>query len=210
MRDWRFSSVRSGSRPSNDGASMSRNGRDGAGSMAMVRWSMPRLPASFSASAERVVARVARRHEHAVCTCSAPRASAAMHATSDESMPPDRPMTTSVKPFLRDVVAGAEHERLVHLGDRRRARASTTGRGVGGRRSTGSLGDDDVDGSGSVGDAGPAGRAGACGRPAAPRGRRRATSSANCGARASSSPSASNTIEAPSKTSSSWPPTWLT
>ena len=38
-----------------------------------------------------------------------------MTATSDESTPPDRPMTTSVKPFLRDVVAGAEHERLVHL-----------------------------------------------------------------------------------------------
>ena len=30
-------------------------------------------------------------------------------------MPPERPMTTSVKPFLRDVVAGAEHERLVDL-----------------------------------------------------------------------------------------------
>ena len=35
-------------------------------------------------------------------------------------------------------------------------------------------------------------------------------SSTNCGARATSSPSASNTIDAPSKTSSSWPPTWLT
>ena len=30
-------------------------------------------------------------------------------------MPPESPMSTSVKPFLRDVVAGAEHERLVHL-----------------------------------------------------------------------------------------------
>ena len=36
------------------------------------------------------------------------------------------------------------------------------------------------------------------------------TSSTNCGDRAISSPSASNTIEPPSNTSSSWPPTWLT
>ncbi len=33
--------------------------------------------------------------------------------------------------------------------------------------------------------------------------------SANCGARATSSPEASKTAERPSKTSSSWPPTWL-
>ena len=49
MRLWRFSSVRSGSRPSNDGASSSRNDPK-ASSMAMVRWSTPRLPASSEAS----------------------------------------------------------------------------------------------------------------------------------------------------------------
>ncbi len=36
-----------------------------------------------------------------VCTCSAPRASTAIAATSAESMPPDRPSTTEVNPFLR-------------------------------------------------------------------------------------------------------------
>ena len=35
------------------------------------------------------------------CTWSAPKASCAMTATSVESMPPDSPMTTSVKPALR-------------------------------------------------------------------------------------------------------------
>ena len=35
-----------------------------------------------------------------VWTCSGPMASAAMQVTSDESIPPDSPMTTSVKPFF--------------------------------------------------------------------------------------------------------------
>ena len=55
-------------------------------------------------------------------TCSGPSASTAMAATSDESMPPDRPMTTSVKPFLTHVVARAEHERLVDLAHGREQR----------------------------------------------------------------------------------------
>src|SRR6185437_7618898 len=38
----------------------------------------------------------------------------------------------------------------------------------------------------------------------------RYTPSTNCGARASRLPSAATTNESPSKTSSSWPPTWLT
>ena len=42
-------SVRSASRPSNDGASMSRYALN-AGSMLMTRWSMPRLAASAAAS----------------------------------------------------------------------------------------------------------------------------------------------------------------
>ena len=41
-------------------------------------------------------------------------------------MPPDSPMTTSVKPFFVDVVAGAEHERLVDLVDRGRAAARSS------------------------------------------------------------------------------------
>ena len=34
-------------------------------------------------------------------TFSGPSASTAMAATSEESMPPERPMTTCLKPFLR-------------------------------------------------------------------------------------------------------------
>jgi hypothetical protein len=34
-------------------------------------------------------------------TFSRPRASTAMAATSDESMPPDSPITTCLKPFFR-------------------------------------------------------------------------------------------------------------
>ena len=34
-------------------------------------------------------------------TCSGPSASTAIAATSDESIPPESPMSTSVKPFLR-------------------------------------------------------------------------------------------------------------
>ena len=132
-----------------------------------------------------------------------------MAATSDESMPPERPMTTSVKPFLRDVVAGAEHQRLVDLAHRRERRrrpaAARVGR-VGRRR-----GDDETSttGSGVVGGPAPGVEQALAERRADLEvdDQRR---SSNWAARATSSPSASNTIDAPSKTSSSWPPTWLT
>ena len=48
-------------------------------------------------------------------TCSAPSASTAIAATSDESMPPESPMTHVGEAVLAHVVAGAEHERLVDL-----------------------------------------------------------------------------------------------
>ena len=51
-------------------------------------------------------------------TFSAPIASTAIDATSDESMPPERPMSTSTEAVLAHVVARAEHERLVDLAHR--------------------------------------------------------------------------------------------
>ena len=45
-----------------------------------------------------------------------PSASTAIAATTAESMPPERPSTTDGKPFLSDVVAQAQHQRLPHLG----------------------------------------------------------------------------------------------
>ncbi len=60
-------------------------------------------------------------------TRSGPSASAAIAATSDESMPPDSPMSTRSNPFFDDVVAGAEHERLVDLVHRRERRLDPGG-----------------------------------------------------------------------------------
>jgi hypothetical protein len=98
MRDWMFSSVRSGSWPMNDGASRSTSAW-WAASMAMVRCSTPRFAASASASVIEWSLEY-REGMSTPWTRSAPRASAAMAATNDESTPPDRPITTSWKPFL--------------------------------------------------------------------------------------------------------------
>jgi hypothetical protein len=49
MRDWRFSSVMSGSRPAKLGASISPKAA-WAASMGTTRWSMPSSAHSFSAS----------------------------------------------------------------------------------------------------------------------------------------------------------------
>ncbi len=67
--------------------------------MAMVRSSMP--VASHSAWAS--VFEPSEEYRLGIdtaCTRSGPMASAAMRATREESMPPERPNTTSVKPFL--------------------------------------------------------------------------------------------------------------
>ena len=70
-----------------------------AASMGIVRKSMPRLTASSSASP--MESGPEKRDGIATpWTCSAPSASTAMVATSDESTPPDSPSTTSVKPFF--------------------------------------------------------------------------------------------------------------
>ena len=73
--------------------------RRGPARSAIVRWSMPRASARRSASV-REWSELNRLGIDTVCTWSAPRASTAMHVTSDESTPPDSPMTTSVKPFF--------------------------------------------------------------------------------------------------------------
>ena len=137
-------------------------------------------------------------------TRSAPSASTASAATSAESMPPDMPSTTEGMPFLSmksrrpsdqrppDLLAVAER-----LDDRApgAARTAATGSSESTCRVT------------VIGPIRPS-------RPLGHGGRVEVRStvsrcSTNCGARASSSPSAATTSESPSKTSSSWPPTWL-
>jgi len=97
-RDWRFSSVRSGARPAKAGASIPMNAEK-AGSIGIVRTSMPEVGASCSGVGDRAGRGVARRHHHPVDALG-PRASLATTATNDESTPPDSPMTSREKPFL--------------------------------------------------------------------------------------------------------------
>ncbi len=66
----------------------------------MVCMSMPKLFASIAASV-REPSLEYRDGIDTPCTCFAPSASTAIAATSAESIPPDNPITTSVKPFLR-------------------------------------------------------------------------------------------------------------
>ena len=67
--------------------------------MGIVRSSIPAAAHSASASV-RERSEEKRLGIETAWTRSAPRASAAITATSDESTPPDSPKTTSVKPFL--------------------------------------------------------------------------------------------------------------
>ncbi|CAB4588695.1 unannotated protein [freshwater metagenome] len=62
--------------------------------------SMPNASASSCASV-REPSEEYREGIETPCTCSAPNASTATAATNDESMPPERPITTSLNLFLR-------------------------------------------------------------------------------------------------------------
>ena len=118
MRACRFSSVRSGSRPVEAARRAARRSRAIASS----------IGSSCSCDAE--VARPAPRRRRCVPLGGVAARASITHgdalgararrrrgsATSAESMPPERPSTTCSKPFLRDVVAQAEHERRVDLG----------------------------------------------------------------------------------------------
>ena len=94
-----FSYVSPGSRPSNDGANMSMYALN-AGSIEMVRKSMSSASASSCAS-DFEWSDEYRDGIDTPCTCSAPSASTAIAAMIDESIPPDSPITTSLKPFFR-------------------------------------------------------------------------------------------------------------
>ena len=99
IRACRFSSASPGGPVASGSVSISRKAA-WAGSMGTVRVRMPRLAASASASW--TLPRLEKRDGMRMpTTWSAPRASAAMVATSDESIPPERPMSTSVNVFLR-------------------------------------------------------------------------------------------------------------
>ena len=98
MRDCRFSSVRPLGSPSVSGASDAARAR-WAASMGTVATSIPRLAARVTASATDPSLEY-RDGMVTPWTWPGPRASTAMAATSEESMPPDSPMTASVKPFL--------------------------------------------------------------------------------------------------------------
>ena len=99
MRDWMFSSVTSRSLPAKAGASAFSKASI-IGEIGTVNVSIPRLAASASES----VMLPSLDHGDGIitpCTWSLPSASTASAATSAESMPPERPRTTSVKPFFR-------------------------------------------------------------------------------------------------------------
>ena len=100
MRAWRFSSVMSGSRPSKRVGEQlvvdlhRRRDRD-----------LEQLDAEVLG--QRLARRrcvpdggVARRHRHARARGRRPSASTAISATSVESIPPERPITTRPKPFF--------------------------------------------------------------------------------------------------------------
>ena len=99
MRAWMFSSVTSSLRPLNGCASDFRKPLK-TGVIGSLRKSMPRFFASRRASS-----RVPREEKGegmvTPVTFSRPSASTATAATSALSMPPESPMTTRLKPFLR-------------------------------------------------------------------------------------------------------------
>ena len=134
IRAWRFSSARPGSGPANGSASMSRNAA-WAASIGTVSVRMPRLAASASASVDAALAREARRHEHADDVLGAERVGRDRgdERRVDAAGEADEHVGEAV---LADVVAGAEHERLVDLVHRLEQRldprlASTAARRVG-------------------------------------------------------------------------------
>ena len=174
---------------------------------------MPRFSASRAAS-RRVPARgERRRHGHAGHVRRRRARRTAMAATSAESMPPDRPITTWREAVLGDVVARAEHERAVDLlhgleQPRPRAtgscgllarRAAAAARCARRRRARS-----------AASPSAAASRAGARGRPRRGRGRRPRRSSSKAGRAPTHSPFSLKTKDWPSKISSSWPPTVLT
>ena len=99
IRDWRFSSVSPVGTPPRSGP-RSWAKAVWAGSMGTVTRSMPSRAARASASVTEPPLEY-RDGMATPWTWSAPTASTATAATREESIPPDRPMTASVKPFLR-------------------------------------------------------------------------------------------------------------
>ncbi len=99
IRACRFSSARPGSVPANVGASRSRKA-EWASSIGTVTVRMPRFAANASESVT-LPSLENRDGMSTPTTRSGPSASTAIAATSDESMPPESPMSTSVNPFLR-------------------------------------------------------------------------------------------------------------
>ena len=154
-----------------------------------------------------MVARVSRRHRHPVDVVGAERVGG--DAGDDRRVDPaGQPDHDVGEPVLRAVVAGPEHEGVVQLTvvvERWRDRCRRSGLALDDRRRR------HVRRSAAVPwSPGRAGRAAACGTRAGS-GRRRSSAPRRTAGRARSSvPSASNTSDAPSNTSSSCPPTWLT
>ena len=201
MRAWRFSSAMSGSAPSNSRREHLVERRRAHGSIGIVQRPMPRFGESLGVG-DAALARVARRHGDAVHVLGAERVDGdgGDERRVDAAREADDHVGEAV---LVDVVAGAEHERLVDL---------VPGVSIGstrGRRRARRCALAHLD-SGSAAPARPAGRAAACGTSAARRGRRPAGPRRTAGAGRRARPCASKTSDAPSKTSSSWPPTWLT
>ena len=209
MRAWRFSSVRSGSRPAKTLAQRRVERRHhrldrqleqlAAEVLGELRARRRACPPTSTARAS---SRTSRRRRRARRRRSS--------ATSVESIPPLKPEHDVLEAVLAHVVARAEDERgvdLVDLVEQRRDRRRAE------RRVARAVAD---------GERARAGRPRRAPRPAGARrrvSRRRAepaatastsaisSASSNCGARAIAVPSWSRTTDEPSKTSSSWPPT---
>jgi hypothetical protein len=93
-----FSSVRSGCRPANASLRAESNASTTA-PIGISRNEQPRLSASRRASV-RVASDEYRDGIETQCTRSGPSASAASAAVTAESIPPETPTRTSLKPFL--------------------------------------------------------------------------------------------------------------
>ena len=201
MRLWRFSSVRSELAPSNDSQQLEERPEgvlDGDGAVVDAEVA-GQVEASSSSPRS-----IARRHGHRVHVLGPERVGG--DAGHERGVDAARQAEDHVgEPVLRHVVAQPEDEGGVHLGDRlerRRHDRLDVGAVV-----DGVLGDDDVDerlrGSASA----RVEEALAEDRSHVDVDDEHLLGELRC--RAISSPSASTTIEAPSNTSSSWPPTWF-
>jgi hypothetical protein len=112
-RAWMFSSVTSRGRPAKTGPSAASPAAT-TSAMAMVSKRSPRFLARMRASSRECWLEMAEGRETPI-TFSGPNASAAITATSAESMPPESATRACLEAAFGRVIAQAEHERFIHV-----------------------------------------------------------------------------------------------